>query len=129
MKNITVRNLAVKKDIKNLSKNDLTKKLRDYKYRYNYLKEISLSNNNIGINNEKLKEFFINEFGNLNYNFNNLSEKEKSDIIEKYKQRKKLDDDANINLNQIINLDIQCRQISLFIRNKIYKNKNLNDLL
>ena len=76
-----VRNLAAKKDIKNLSKNDLTKKLRDYKYRYNYLKEISLSNNNIGINNEKLKEFFINEFGNLNYNFNNLSEKEKSDII------------------------------------------------
>ena len=76
-----IRESSIKNDIKNLSKNQIKEKLKNYKYRYFYLKEIAISNINIGLNANKLKQFFINEFGNLKYNYQNIELEEKEKLI------------------------------------------------
>ena len=60
-----IRESSIKNDIQKLSKNQLKEKLKNYKYRFFYLKEIAISNINIGINAKNLKQYFINEFGEI----------------------------------------------------------------
>lgn len=118
-----IRDPSIKNDIQNLSKNQLKEKLKNYKYRFFYLKEIAISNINIGTNSKNLKQYFINEFWDLKYNFQLLTEEEKDKIILIYKKSKKLKESDIIDIKDIINLDNQCKKIAIFMQNKQYKNK------
>ena len=99
-----IRQKFIKHDIENLTYSQIKEKLKDYKYRFLYLKEIALSNFNIGINSKKLKEFFVNQFGDLNYNYSLISIEEKNKIISNYKKKKNIDANKNIIINEIINI-------------------------
>ena len=67
-----LRLLSVKKDLKSLSKNDLKKKLINYKYRYYILLEFGLKEEILGTHPELLKKYFISLFGDDELDFNNI---------------------------------------------------------
>ena len=77
----------VKSELSNLSKNEIIKKLSDYKYRHLILKEIAFSNPSKFSKARDLEEYFISEYGNIKIKYNKISSKDKEQILKNNKNK------------------------------------------
>ena len=80
-----VRKQAIKNDINELSKNNIIKKCKDYKYCKDFVKEIAIKNRLFNTKPSILKKFIISNYGNVILNYNLISTNEKNKLINIYK--------------------------------------------
>ena len=124
-----IRMYKIKYDYVNLGLNEIKKKLSNYKYRFNILKEIALRNESLNSNPLNLKEFFLNLYGDIKLKFDNIKNSEKNFLVEKIRKEFKLTDIDVTHLDNYITLDYQCLKIINYIKNKKHKTNYLHNLI
>lgn len=117
-----IRNKIIKEDFKNFNIQIIKQKCRDYNYRYGILKEIALKYPNIGVKGRLLENYFLDTFGNIEYDYNKISNDEKNKIIERYIKKCRKEKKNNIDIKDVINLNKQCASVSV-LYNSIKKRK------
>lgn len=124
-----VRKESIKKDIDELSKNNIIKKCKDYKFCKDFVKEIAIKNRLFNTKPSILEKFIISNYGNLNLNYNLISSVEKEKKISTYKKINEIDANTDINIEKAINLKIICNSVSQYIKNYNKINQTLDNLL
>jgi len=89
------------------------------------LKKYALKNNDIITSSSKLYNTFINEFGIVNLNFESLTIEEKEKMIIRYKKKKNIDENEQIEIEVVINLKNLCIGAYTFLRNYRSFNKEM----
>ena len=69
-----------------------------------FIKKFAILNNDKCTSSSKLYNLLIEQFGNFEINYDDISTEEKEMIKEKYRKRKKLEESDNINIDNILNL-------------------------
>ena len=122
----------IKKDIKNLSKNQIIKKLKDFEYLSNFLKVYAITKIDICNSYTKLKTLFEQEYCKLEINYETIPEDTKNRIITKYKIKNNISEETEVDIKNI--LDTKYILLSAFVYLNNYKefntdfSNNLNEM-
>ena len=71
----------------------------------------------------------MNTFGDIKLDLSNLKDNEILNLKNIFIKKYKLDENSDLDLYKYLTLDYQCEKVKNFIKNKYYKNKNLEELI
>ena len=112
----------IRNDLMYKSKNTIIKNLVNYKYRHLVLKEIVFSNQIKFHKSRDLEEYFIQEYGNIKTDLQNIDAEEIENI-------KKFIGNKNEKIENIISMKNQCSNIINNLNSYIRKKSSLEELI
>ena len=116
-------------DLKKFDIEQIKNKLTNYKYLQIFIKKFAIINNDKCTSSSKLYNLLIEQFGNFEINYDDISTEEKELIIEKYRKRKKLENSDNLNIKDVLNLKNICISGYIHLKNMREFNKEIQNNL
>ena len=123
-------NREIKEDLISKSLNYIKKKMKNYIYLFNVIKEEGLKNSIRDSNGSLLYNFITNKYGEINIDYSSeFTNKYFNREIQNYKKLKNKDKLSEKDYKDIINVRHICSKINSYINNYYSKNKNLDEQL